>query len=152
MGAWSYGVFDDDSSYDVMAELETSNNICEYLEKSFNNALSIDYVGFDEGISVLVCAAVMDSILNNTVYRFDGFNSQSKSEVEGDEQYMNWIYSIEPINCEHLKQGAIAALTKTMSDNSELTELWAQNTELYPKWKNNVKEIIGRLHATRKEN
>ena len=151
MGAWGYGVFDDDSSYDVMAELETSNNICEYLEKAFDSALSVDYVGFDEGISVLVCAAVMDSILNNMVHRFDGFNSQSKSEVEGNEQYMNWIRMIMPVDCEYLKQKATSALTKTMSDSSELSELWAENTKLYPKWKNNVIEIIERLHVVRKE-
>lgn len=144
MGAWNYGVFDDDSAYDVMDELEDCDDVAGYLEKAFDDATQVEYLDFDEGIAASVCGAVLDSILFGAAYRFDGFNSDD-SETEGDKQYLNWIASVKNTKCECLKSKAVQALNVLVSDKSELYELWFENEELFPKWKGVYKEMIARF-------
>ncbi|MDR1322516.1 MAG: DUF4259 domain-containing protein [Gracilibacteraceae bacterium] len=74
MGAWGHEIFDDDTAYDVMDELKRCADVTAYLERAFDTAADADYLEYDEGISALVCGAVLDSVVNGTGYRFDGFN------------------------------------------------------------------------------
>lgn len=144
MGAWDYGVFDDDSAYDVMEELNGCDDVAEYLEKAFDDAIEADYLEYDEGIAASVCGAVLDSILNGTNYRFDGFNS-GDSDAEGSDQYIHLISGLKDIKCGHLKAKAVQALKVLISDQSELYELWSENEALFPKWKEVYEQIISRL-------
>ena len=146
MGAWGYGIFDDDSAYDVMEELQQCDDVAAYLEKTFVNGVSAEYLEFDEGIAVSVCGAVFDSILHGTSYRFDGFNSTAGSEIDGTEQYLNWIAEIKTSDCTHLKTEAVKAMESLISEQSELCELWADAGE-FQDWKNTYLEIIQRMNA-----
>ena len=71
MGAWDYGVFDDDTAYDALDDLKESANIVIDMEKYFNEVIKTDYVDYDKGHYALVSAAVIDSVINGTSYRCD---------------------------------------------------------------------------------
>ena len=122
MGAWSYGVFDDDTAYDALDDLKASKEIIIDMEKYFDAVIGAEYVGFDEGHYALVSAAVIDSVLNETQYRCD------------DENYFKWIKTLKCFDFASLKQKAIAAIDAVLSDRSELKELWRENKELYSAW------------------
>ena len=145
MGAWDFGVFDDDTAYDVMDELKDNPDIEAYLENAFDTAIAADYLDYDEGIAVSVCGAVLDSILNGTGYRFDGFNGSG--DEEGDVQYMKWTNEHKGVNAARLKEKAVAALRRFIHPDSELYELWSDNEELFPKWKESIEQMICRLSA-----
>ncbi len=77
--------------------------------------------------------------LNGTNYRTD-------NDEETDESNVNLFKSLyKGENLESLKETAIEALKKVISDKSELNELWSENEELYPKWKGNIESLINRL-------
>jgi hypothetical protein len=38
MGAWGYGLFEDDSALDFMADIEESGNASEVIQRAFFNA------------------------------------------------------------------------------------------------------------------
>ena len=122
MGAWSYGVFDDDTAYDALDDLKASKEIIIDMEKYFDAVIGAEYVGFDEGHYALVSAAVIDSVLNETQYRCD------------DENYFKWIKTLKCFDFAPLKQRAIAAIDAVLSDRSERKELWRENKELYSAW------------------
>jgi hypothetical protein len=145
MGAWGYGIFDDDTAYDVMDELKRCADVTAYLERAFDTAADADYLEYDEGISALVCGAVLDSVVNGTGYRFDGFNDGDNEKVSGEEQYLAWIGSLQGVNGAGLKAKAAAALRRVTQEGSELKELWSQNEALYPKWKTGIERIAERL-------
>jgi len=145
MGAWDFGVFDDDTAYDVMDELKDHPDIAAYLENAFDTAIAADYLEYDEGIAASVCGAVLDSIINGTGYRFDGFNGGG--DEDGSAQYLDWINTHKGVNATLLKEKAVAALRRFIQPESELYELWSENKELFPKWKDGIEQIIGRLSA-----
>lgn len=78
MGAWEYGVFDDDTAYDALEDLKASSEIIADLERYFDEVIQAEYVGYDEGQYALVSAAVIDSIVNDIPYRCD------------EEDYFEW--------------------------------------------------------------
>lgn len=137
MGAWSFGIFDDDTAYEFTGEIK--NDAKSFFKASFELAINSDYLEFTECHAVTVSAAYIDCILNGTKYRID-------SEDEEDESNINLYKSLNPdIEVEDLKELAIKALQKVISKNSELNELWEENEESYPKWKGNIEELINRL-------
>jgi hypothetical protein len=145
MGAWGHGIFDDDTAYDVMAELKNCADVAAYLERAFDTAADADYLEYDEGISALVCGAVLDSIVNGTGYRFDGFNDGDNTKISGEDEYLAWIGSLQSVDGTDLKAKATAALRRVTRDASELNELWSQNEALYPEWKAGIEGVAGRL-------
>lgn len=137
MGAWDYGIFDDDTAYYFFDEITEDAEV--FFQSSFENALESDYLEYDECHAVTVSAAYMDHLLNGTLYRTD-------NEEEEDESNVNLFGKLRPnLKVEHLKPLAVKALKKVISEDSELNELWSENEELYPKWKNNIEELIKRL-------
>lgn len=133
MGAWDTGVFDDDTSYDVLDDLHRSKDVIDYMEKAFKAALEKDYVDYDQGIAVLVCAAAIDAIINGTGYRCD------------NDEFIKLINRTRGKNLDALKTRAGESLNNVISEMSELNELWSDNEELYGKWKRNIEEMIERL-------
>ena len=132
MGAWNYGVFDDDTAYDALIDLKGSSDIIADMEQYFDEVIQAEYIGYDEAHYALVSAAVIDSVINSFVYRCD------------EEDYFEWTSSQKCFDFSPLKQKAVTAIGAILSDNSELRELWEENEELYEAWKddNNIPEIV----------
>lgn len=133
MGAWNYGVFDDDTAYDALDDLKASSDIIADMEQYFDEVIQAEYVGYDEAQYVLVAAAVMDSVINDTQYRCDG------------EDYFEWTRSQKSLDFSALRQKAVKAIDAVLSDNSELRELWEENKELYEAWREDKCSIQKRL-------
>lgn len=133
MGAWNCGIFDDDSAYDFVSEIETAEKPRELFETAFAAALSTDYLEYDACHAVTVSAAYIDSILNGTKYRSD------------DEAMADFVDKHQDLKVDDLMADAVKALQKVLDKDSELNELWSENEELYPKWKENIEQLIERL-------
>lgn len=145
MGAWDFGVFDDDSALDLVSELFDENNLVDFFRKTIVTSLESDYLDYDDGIAVAVCGAILDAIKNHTTYShyFD-----VDSEKEGDVQFREWIESIPTYEQELLLKQSDdikKALTLFVSNQSELYDLWSENEELFPKWKQQYLDMIKRL-------
>ena len=48
MGAWNYGVFDDDTAYDALIDLKGSSDIIADMERYFDEVIQAEYIGYDE--------------------------------------------------------------------------------------------------------
>ena len=132
MGAWNYGVFDDDIAY-ALDDLRESLEIITDMEKYFDAVIGAEYVEYDEGCYALVSAAVIDSVFNEKQYRCD------------DEDYFEWVKTLKAFDFTPLKQKAIAAIDAVLSDSSEIKELWEENKELYSAWREDKISIRERL-------
>lgn len=108
MGAWNYGVFDDDIAYDALDDLRESLEIITDMEKYFDVVIGAEYVEYDEGCYALVSAAVIDSVFNEKQYRCD------------DEDYFEWVKTLKSFDFTPLKQKAIVAIDAVLSDSSEI--------------------------------
>ncbi len=138
MGAWNYGVFDDDTAYDFEQELKTDPR--SFFTASFENAINATYLEYTDCHAVTVSAAYLDHFLNGTTYRTD-------NEEANDETNINLFRTLQPnLVLSHLKPIAKLALAVVIGNRSELNELWAENEELYPKWKGNIQAMIDRLN------
>ena len=115
MGAWNYGVFDDDTAYDALIDLKGSSDIIADMEQYFDEVIQAEYIGYDEAHYALVSAAVIDSVINSFVYRCD------------EEDYFEWTSSQKCFDFSPLKQKAVTAIGAILSDNSDLRELWEEN-------------------------
>ena len=133
MGAWNYAVFDDDTAYDALDDLKASQTIIADMEKYFDGAINAEYVEYDEGHYALVCAAIIDSAVNNTVHGCDY------------DWYPEWIESLSNLDFIPLKEKARKAIDAVLSDRSELKELWEENKELYSSWREEKLSIQERL-------
>lgn len=133
MGAWNYGVFDDDTAYDALNDLKASSDMIADIERYFDEVIQAKYVGFDEAQYALVSAAVMDSVINNTQYRCDV------------EDYFEWTRSQKSLDFSFLRQKAVKAIDAVLSDHSELRELWEENEELYGAWREDKLSMQKRL-------
>jgi len=133
MGAWDYGIFDDDTSCDIALEIGEMEDPKTFFIRSFETALDTDYLDYDEGHAVTVSAAYIDHIINGTSY-------------EGNEENLEDFKTKFPgLMLTDLKPLAVSALGAVIGETSELNELWAENEELYPQWKQNLEDLINRL-------
>ena len=135
MGAWNYGVFDDDTSYDALEDLMVSKDIMKDMEQYFDDVITSEYIEYDDGQYAIVSAAIIDTILNGTEQRCD------------DDSYIRWMESIKVLDVQPLKSKAVRALEAVLSDQSELKALWEDNEELYSSWREDKLSIIKRLQA-----
>lgn len=133
MGAWNYGVFDDDTAYDALDDLRESLEIISDMEKYFDAVIGAEYVDYDEGHYALVSAAVIDSVINDIPHRCD------------EDDYFEWTKSLKYLDFSPVKQKAVQAIDAVLSDNSELRELWEENAELYGAWREDKLSIQKRL-------
>lgn len=133
MGAWNYGVFDDDTAYDALDDLKASKDIITEMEQFFDKVIISDYVDYEEGHYALVSAAIMDSTMHGMLCRCD------------DDTYDKWIKTLQGHDFSSLVQKAVTAIDAVLSDHSELKELWEENEELYTSWRDDKLEIRKRL-------
>lgn len=132
MGAWDYGIFDDDTALDLSCELQETPDPATFFKVAFETAIDTEYLDYDECHAVTVSAAYIDHLLNGTPYSDEENMSHFKTKFPG-------LLLID------LKPLAVSALGVVIGETSELQELWAENEDLYPKWKENIQMLIGRL-------
>ena len=117
MGAWNYGVFDDDTAYDALTDLKNSLDIIADMERYFDEVIQAEYIGYDEAHYALVSAAVIDSVINSFVYRCD------------EEDYFEWTSSQKCFDFSPLKQKAVTAIGAILSDNmKKVAEVFKEKT------------------------
>ena len=149
MGAWGKGVFQSDGACDVMLDIVKMppHEIVKYCERTFDEAVKVDFLEDVICDEVSVCGAIADSVLHGTVYEYTLDNS---SNVNSEIQYSNWINGIKATyfaDFERLKDKAKQALTILISEESELAELWADaSEESLSEWKSTYEQIINRLN------
>lgn len=145
MGTFGYEIFNDDVAYDIMDSLQNTSSLAEDIQQYLEVANTQDYLEYEEAYAVLVCAAVMDAVINDTEYQFDGFSDSAESEeqVEGGEQFQSWIANFTASELEDLRIIAVEALQKVLT-SSELQELWTENAD-FDQWNTTVEEVIDRL-------
>lgn len=132
MGAWDYGIFDDDTACDLSLEIGETDDPKLFFRMAFETALQAPYLEYTEGHAVTVSAAYIDHILHGTAY--------------GDEENMVAFKTKFPaLLLTDLKPLAVSALDVVIGEQSELRELWAENEDLYPKWKQNIQSLMTRL-------
>lgn len=139
MGAWGYEIFDDDTPYFFIEEVAIDP--LTFFAKAINIANTTDYLEYDDGQAVLVSAAYLDNLLNQTHYPNDNEDSEGIDNV-------NNFYRLRPdLDASSVIKGIVNALAKVLDDQSELNELWSENEELYPLWKANIEGIKDRLSS-----
>jgi len=132
MGAWDYGIFDDDTALDISWALRETADPKTFFKVAFETAIHADYLDYDECHAVTVSAAYIDHLLNGTPY--------------SDEENMSHFKTKFPaLLLVDLKPLAVTALGVVIGETSELQELWAENEDLYPTWKENIQSLIKRL-------
>lgn len=137
MGAWNYGVFDDDAALDALCDLKESRSVAADAERYFNEAIGAEYIEYEAGTNALVAAAVADAVLNGTQY--------GDAEDGDDDWDDKWIRSLPVEKFFSLREKAAMAVECVLSDSSELKELWEENEELYALWREDKRKIAERL-------
>ncbi|MBM96845.1 MAG: hypothetical protein CMI09_13495 [Oceanospirillaceae bacterium] len=134
MGAWGMGVFDDDTSCEIMEDAideGTSINalICKALAASDS-----EYIEYTECHDIIVAGAMMNALLNGVVY-------------EGVEDLDPWLVNQNKDQAALHTANLVLALKKVLSEGSELNELWSENEDDYPTWRGNIEAIISDLDS-----
>ncbi len=140
MGSWDYGIFDDDTALDFVNEIKANpSSARELFQEAFDKAINVDYLEYDDCHMVTVSAAYLDNFLNQTKYEMDYAD-------DSDESNVNLFYQLQDnLELEDLRESAVLALKKVISDQSELKEIWAENEDLYPHWLAELEELCERL-------
>ncbi|TLX50475.1 hypothetical protein CWC31_11420 [Pseudoalteromonas ruthenica] len=133
MGAWGMGIFDDDTSYDLIDEV-MEGDAKSFLENASSHKDS-GYLEYEECHEVLVSGAILDAISNGTTYG---------DSVEG---FDAWISNQSTALVDSFRPQILEALNLIISEKSELNELWQENEDDYPTWKSNVNKVISRLSS-----
>jgi hypothetical protein len=135
MGAWGSSVFSDDTALDCLEAVVSSKAPLKHMREAFDAALRAKYLEYTEAQSVIVSAALMDSLLNGT-------------DHGGDEESLDsWLARNAKLDVSSLKPLAVTALARVLGEGSELRELWEENVDEYPKWRGGIEAISGRLNA-----
>ncbi len=117
MGAWSWGIFDDDTAYDFVEEIKADP--LRFFRTSFRQAIEADRLDHDTCHAVTVSAAYIDNLLNGTTYRTD-------SHEEDDESNVNRFQSLRGgLEVHHLRGQAVEALAKVIGANPSSTSCGA---------------------------
>lgn len=128
MGAWGYKTFENDDAADWLYELEESSDL-----SVIENALTFEdtYIEAPEACNALAAAEILLAI-------------SGKPHSELPENAASWVAKHTHLNSAPLFPVAVASLTKILSDNSELKELW-EDSEDFASWKDDVSEIVAAL-------
>jgi hypothetical protein len=133
MGAWGMGIFDDDTSCDLLYEA-MDTDAASFIERAARHKDS-DYLEYDECHEVIVSGSILDSLLVGTKY---------SHETDG---YDDWLSKQDKSGLSKYKEDILAGLSLVLSDKSELNELWQENEEDYQTWKSNIEIIITNLRS-----
>lgn len=135
MGAWDYGIFDDDTAYEFEDAIKADS---KYFFRTSFEMVQQGYIDYTDAYAALVSAAFIDNLLNGTTFRTDT-DEHDEANVNNFGKYNSGL------KVDNLIPLAIKALKKVIGSKSELRELWEENDELYPKWKKNIEDLITRL-------
>ena len=134
MGAWGMGVFDDDTSCEVIEDAMVEGTpIAELINKALASSES-DYIEYTECHEIIVASAMANSLINSVTY--DGIDDLDK-----------WLSKQNVENVLPFKAKLASALSLVLGEASELNELWAENEVDYPTWKENIEVIIRGLNS-----
>ncbi len=67
MGAWGTGVFENDDALDFLYELQDSEPN-ELMREVLSKSLLLDYLEAGDGERIIVCCALIDTIIHGTNY------------------------------------------------------------------------------------
>lgn len=132
-----HGHFEDDSAWDFMDEIEEADDPKEVINSALDAALEVEYLESDDGNAVIVAATHVDRQQNGTIFSSPGRDEPLSVDTFPDRN--------PGIDFTDLKNKAVRALKKLLSEDSELNELWADNEELYPAWEQGVEALIGNV-------
>jgi hypothetical protein len=131
MGAWGMGVFEDDTSCDLIVDaMET--DATSFIRKAITYKDS-EYLEYEECHEIIVAGVVMDSLLNGTQY------------AHGTEEFDEWLSNQNSEKLAAMKTGLHTCLLRVLSENSELNELWEENKDDYQTWKSNIVSIANNI-------
>ena len=134
MGAWGHRTFEDDTTCDWVWELADSPDPLSFISSSLTLDGSDEYLEYDTGASVLAASEAVYAIAFGVR---DGAPDDLKA----------WATSHADLDVSSIFAKCVAGLTRLLSDNSELNELWSENEELYPKWRANAQQMIDAFSA-----
>ena len=134
MGAWGYKTFEDDTTCDWVWELADSSDPLQFIKESLSLDGSEDYMEYDS------CAAVLAA--SEAVYSI-AFGLRE----DPPEDFKSWVSSHSDLNVSDVSPLCLTGLSRLLSENSELHELWTENDELYSKWRANVQQMIDAFSA-----
>ncbi|SIS74393.1 DUF4259 domain-containing protein [Neptunomonas antarctica] len=134
MGAWGIGVFDDDTSCEVIEDaMDEGLSISELVDQAISSS-ECKYLEYTECHEIIVAAAMVNSLINKVSY--DGIDGLDK-----------WLSKQHLDTVVPFKGKLAAALSRVLGESSELNELWAGNEDDYPTWKANLEAIIHDLSS-----
>ena len=131
MGAWGTGVFEDDTSCDLLCDA-LEDDAKKFIQETISSQ-DAEYLEYTEGHAFIVSGVIADSILNQASY---------DHETEGFDE---WMDQQQPDSLLEFVPDIVTGLKRVISEDSELNELWQENEEEYPEWKSNIEEIITAL-------
>lgn len=134
MGAWGMGVFDDDTSCEIMEDAIDEGTSIEALIGKALGASNSEYIEYTECHEIIVAGAMTNALLNEVVYK-------------GVDDLGSWLASQNKVQAAPHKANLVAALKKVLSESSELNELWSENEDDYPIWRGNIESIINGLNS-----
>ena len=134
MGAWGMGVFDDDTSCEVIEDAMDENVPVSDLVKKALSSSEEEYIEYTECHEIIVAAAMTNALINKVTY-------------EGIDNLDNWLSKQAAESVVPFKGKLANALSRVLGESSELNELWAENEDDYPKWKGNLEAIVLGLNS-----
>ena len=134
MGAWGMGVFDDDTSCEIMEDAIDEGTSIEALIGKALGASNSEYIEYTECHEIIVAGAMTNALLNEVAY-------------EGVDDLNPWLASQNKDQATPHKANLVVALKKVLSEGSELNELWSENEDDYPTWRGNIESIISDLNS-----
>jgi hypothetical protein len=142
MGAWGHGVFEDDSALDQLDEWVQADHPVDDMAALVLRVLTSTDVPYEDGIGVLVAAAVVEMVLSAPDV------SAERVELEEDvEGLAAWLTTLGQNHIFELLPQVRLALPKVWSTDSELCQLWAENADDFPLWKAGAESRLARLAA-----
>ena len=135
MGAWGHGPFEDDGALDFVMEIEEAKNPKDIITTALDQAIASDYLDTDQANAAIVSAAYIDSAVNATKYT----TPEMTEPYEAD----TFPQRFPELDLTNLKDKAVTALEKVISEGSELKELWDESEE--PAWQQGIEAMIKRL-------
>lgn len=124
MGAWGVGTFDNDDAGDWLYDLEETNDL-SLIDQSLT--LEDDYIEAPDGCNALAAAEIIAALMG-------------KTRKNLPENAAKWVNDNKEHPANQLKEKAIKAIGKVLSENSELIELWEEGSD-FDGWKKDVNEI-----------
>lgn len=139
MATWGLGVFDDDLAMDWVDQVLESEDAPAMFESIFVYALDTNYVSHEDSCAVTASCAIIDSLVNGTVYPME---SQDLHE---------WIKDNPDLEVGKLGKLGASALDVIMSKKSELNELWQDSGAEYEDWLLRIKNLQKRVKTKKRK-